>query len=117
MARWFYGLEERDHVDITTALWAFRSAGQPGLPAPVKLATLGAVIERLFTSRTQSAPPEDFLTFRSEAIAWARTVEAEAKGTDREAFAKRLSGYLSGWGYHDRRTVWREAFTPLFPGR
>lgn len=117
VATWLYSLGEREREDISTALWAFRSADQSGIPAPVKLATLGAVIERLFTSRSPSAPPEAFLAFRSEAVAWVRKVEAESIGTEREGFAKRLLGYLGGWGYHDRRTAWSEAFAPLFPCR
>ncbi len=117
VANWFYDLEERDREDFSTALWAFRSADQPGIPAPVKLATLGAVIERLFTSRDPSPPPDAFLSFRSEVIEWAQTVERDAAGTEREGLAKRLAGYLNSWGYHDRRTTWFEAFGPLFPGR
>jgi hypothetical protein len=117
VATWLYSLGDREREDISTALWAFRSADQPGIPAPVKLATLGAVIERLFTSRAPSPPPDAFLSFRSEVIEWARTIERDAAGTEREGFAKRLAGYLNSWGYHDRRTTWLEAFGPLFPGR
>lgn len=113
LASLFYASSDKNRERLQRLLWVLRGADTNTAPFPVQLIGVCTVVEGLveILQNGQLEAPDEFLTLRTTATAWATAHSPE------NPHAKRLAGYIKGWHYKDRRTSWHAAFDPLFPNK